>query len=153
MNYFLAPRSGEKSHKNYQSTIKHGIPLNLISAYLTQDEISILSSEDIVYAWGNREGTANAWRKMNIGDIVIFYAKGTLIMTGEVYFKKHSPQLALAMWPPDEKGHPWEYTFFLRNLKYVSLPMKAFNAMVGFKSNYIVQGFIQLKEKRIKKNR
>ena len=119
MNYFLAPRSGEKSYKNFQSTIKNGIPLDRISECLTPSEIKILSSEDIVYAWGNREGTKTAWESMQIGDTVIFYAQGVLVMTGEVYLKKHSSEMALKMWPPDDNGKPWEYTFFLKNLKYI----------------------------------
>ncbi|MFA6000281.1 MAG: DUF3883 domain-containing protein [Candidatus Paceibacterota bacterium] len=151
MNYFLAPRSGEKSYKNFESTIRNGIPLDRISSHLTRDGIEILSSEEVIYAWGNRKGTKSAWDKMKTGDTVIFYAKGVLVMTGEVYFKKHSPEMALAMWPADDNGNPWEYTFFLKNLKYISIPIKVFNAAVGFKLNYIVQGFTQLKEERINK--
>ncbi len=150
-NYFLAPRSGEKSWDNFQSTIKNGVPLERISAQLSPEEIKILSSQDIVYAWGNREGTKSAWNTMQLGDTVIFYAKGVLVMTGEVYFKKHSPELALLMWPPDDNGNPWEYTFFLKNLKYISIPIKVFNATVGYLPNYIVQGFAHLKEDRIEK--
>jgi hypothetical protein len=150
-NIFLAPRSGEKSYKNFQSTIRNGIPLERVASYLALHEVSILSSEDIIYAWGNREGTKSAWEKMNIGDTVVFYAKGVLVMTGEVYFKKHSPGMALAMWPADDNGNPWEYTFFIRNLKYISIPIKVFNATVGFMPNFIVQGFIELKEERIEK--
>ncbi len=81
---------------------------------------------------------------MELGDTVIFYAQGKLVMTGEVYFKAHSAALALAMWPPDENGNPWEYTFFLRNLRYLSIPMAVFNTAAGYKSNYVVQGFSAL---------
>jgi hypothetical protein len=150
-NYFLAPRSGEKSYKNFQSTIKNGIPIERISPYLSPEEISILSSEDIIYAWGNREGTKSAWNEMKLGDTVIFYSKGVLVMAGEVYFKKHSPDLALSMWPPDDNGNPWEYTFFLRNLRYISIPIKVFNAAVGYLPKFIVQGFIHLKQDRMEK--
>lgn len=70
-------------------------------------------------------------------------------MAGEVYFKKHDPKLALAMWPPDEKGNPWEYTFFLRNPQYISIPIKVFNAVVLYKQNNIIQGFTHLNTDRI----
>lgn len=149
MNYFVAPRSGEKSYKNFQSTIKHGVPLDRISEYLEQDELEVLSQEEIVYAWGNRKGTSGAWKKMQKGDQVIFYARKKLIMVGEVYFKKHSPEMALALWPPDEHGNPWEYVFFIRNIKYISVPISIFNAAVKFKPNYIVQGFIHLNKERV----
>ncbi len=85
------------------------------------------------------------------GDIVIFYAKGRLVMTGEVYLKKQSPNLALAMWPPDDNGNPWQYTFFIKNLKYISIPITVFNAAVGYKYNNIVQGFTYLGSEKIER--
>lgn len=149
MNYFLAPRSGEKSYKNFQSTIKNGVPLERIERFLSDEGKSKLDKEDVIYAWGNREGTKTQWERMQYGDTVLFYAKRKLVIAGEVYFKQESKDLALSMWPPDENGNPWRFTFFIKNLRYISIPMQAFNAIVGFKSNYIVQGFIQLKEERV----
>src|SRR6185369_10702737 len=67
------------------------------------------------------------------------------------YFKKHSPELALAMWPRDERGNPWEYTFFLRNLKYISIPIKVYNSIVGHKPKTIVQGFKRIKDEYVHK--
>jgi|GEM_PF-2966551 len=151
MNYFIAPRSGEKSYKNFESTIKHGVPLERIAKYLTENEVGILSNEPIIYAWGNREGTSNAWRKMEPGDMVVFYAHRKLVMIGEVYFKKQDPDLALAMWPKDEKGNPWQYTFFIKNLKYISMPIEIFNTAVGYKVNNIIQGFTHLNNERVNK--
>lgn len=150
MNYFIAPRSGEKSYKNYESTIKNGVPLERISQYLSDQEIEILSKEEIIYAWGNRKGTVGAWKKIQDGDLVIFYANKRLIMTGEVYFKKHSPDIALALWPPDEHGNPWEYVFFIKNINYISIPISIFNAAAKWKSNNIIQGFTYLNEERVK---
>ena len=149
MNYFLAPRSGEKSYKNFLSTIKNGVPYDRIAPFLTDEGKSKVRQQEIIYTWGNREGTRGQWEQMEYGDTVIFYAKGKLVMAGEVYYKQHSPQLALAMWPPDERGNPWEYTFFLKNLRYVSIPMTAFNKIVDYKSNFIVQGFAHLLDPRV----
>ncbi|MBL1433960.1 DUF3883 domain-containing protein [Candidatus Wolfebacteria bacterium] len=150
MNYFIAPRSGEKSHKNYQSTIKNGVPLKRISKHLDSEEVAILSKEEIVYAWGNRQGTVSSWNKMQDGDLVIFYANKRLVMTGEVYLKKHSPDLALTLWPPDDQGNPWEYVFFIKNMKYISMPISVFNSAVGWKENNVVQGFTYLLNERVK---
>ncbi len=150
MKYFLAPRSGEKSHKNYESTIRNGVPLRRIERFLDEEGKRKLATEDIIYAWGNREGTRSQWESMEYGDTVIFYAHRKLVMVGEVYYKLHSDQMALAMWPPDEKGHPWAYTFFLRNLRFISIPMQAFNVIAGYKPNFIVQGFSPITDKYLK---
>src|SRR5665213_273224 len=149
MKYFLAPRSGEKSYKNFLSTIKHGVPFDRIEPFLSDEGKTKVLQQDVIYAWGNREGTRSQWGKIEYGDKVIFYAKGKLVMAGEVYFKQHSAKLALAMWPRDEHGNPWEYTFFIKNLQYLSIPMPAFNRLVNFKSNSIVQGFINLRQERL----
>lgn len=145
MNYFLAPRSGEKSYENYKSTIKYGVPLDRIEKFLPAEGIHKLKQEEIIYAWGNRLGTKSHWEAMQTGDTVIFYAKGALIMSGEVYYKYHNADLALALWPPDEKGNPWEFTFFIKNTHYFNVPIKVFNKTAGYKDNYIVQGFTPLK--------
>jgi len=149
MNYFLAPRSGEKSYKNFQSTIKNGVPFKRIEQSLDDEGKKTLSVEDVIYAWGNREGTRSQWELMENGDTVIFYAHRKLVMAGEVYYKVSNEALALAMWPRDENGKPWKYTFFLKNLRYISIPMQAFNLMVGYKPNFIVQGFTHLTDVRI----
>src|SRR3989344_4435783 len=151
MKYFLAPRSGEKSYENYQSTIRYGVPLDRIAPFLTQEEISTVTAEDIIYVWGNRKGKQREWREMENGDLIIFYAHGKLIMTGEAYLKKHSPELALALWPRDKKGNPWEFVFFIKNVKYISVPIEIFNEAVGYKTNKVVMGFTLLQQFRIDK--
>ncbi|MGZ6005362.1 MAG: hypothetical protein ACXWLH_04395, partial [Candidatus Saccharimonadales bacterium] len=150
MNYFIAPRSGEKSYKNFQSTIKHGVPYENIAEHLTEEGKERLLSQPIIYSWGNRAGTSSQWDRMNYGDIVMFYSKGVLVMYGEVYYKQHSSALAEAMWPLDENNKAWEYTFFLKNLRYIKMPMKAFNVIAGYKPNFIVQGFMHLKGEHLR---
>lgn len=146
MNYFLAPRSGEKSYKNFKSTIRNGIPYERIEDYLSTEGKEKLLKEDVIYAWGNREGTRSQWKMMEPGDIVIFYASKELVMVGTMYHKEYSKEMALAMWPPDEKGNPWAYTFFLRDLKYIRIPIRAFNAIAGYKPANIIQGFMRIKD-------
>lgn len=143
--YFLAPRSGERSYKNFLSTIKHGVPFERIEQYLAPEGKEILGKQEIIYSWGNREGKKGEWDKMQTGDTVIFYASGYLVMAGDVIYKQHNSDLALAMWPPDENGQPWSYTFFLNNLRYFKLPLAHFNLISGYKFRS-VQGFQEVTE-------
>lgn len=143
MRYFLAPRSGEKSYSNFQSTIKHGVPMDRIEPYLSEEGKLILAKEEVIYAWGNREGKKGDWMKMQLGDMVLFYAHSFLVMAGTLVFKQHNPELALAMWPRDDKGNPWEYTFFIRDLKYFKIPITYFNLVSGYKFRS-VQGFQEI---------
>lgn len=144
MNVFIAPRSGEKRYKGNFSTIRNGVNYEKIEKYLDDEGRRKLKSEDQILVWGNRKGLQTSWEKMNDGDIVIFYAHKQLSMAAEVYYKKHDPALALELWPRDENGNPWEYVFFVRNPRYFRIPIEHFNKIVGYKSNYVVQGFSYL---------
>jgi hypothetical protein len=147
MNYFIAPRSGEKSYKNFVSTIKHGVPLIQIENFLTDQGKEVLKKQETIYAWANRAGKKAEWNRMQTNDTVIFYAKGFLVMAGTVIYKQHSKELALAMWPADEHGNPWEYTFFVNNLRYFKIPLPYFNLISGYKFKAIM-GFIQISEEK-----
>ena len=143
--YFLAPRSGEKSYQNFLSTIKHGVPYTRIEPHLTDEGKKLLRNQEVIYSWGNREGKKNEWEKMELGDTVIFYAQGDLVMAGKIIYKQYSPGLALAMWPPDENGQPWAYTFFLSELRYFKIPLSHFNLVSGYKFR-AVMGFQEITE-------
>jgi hypothetical protein len=151
MRYFIAPRSGEKSYQNFLSSIKHGVPYEKIESLLANEGRKILSNQKIIYAWGNRASRSASWQKMEPGDFVLFYAHRKLVSVGRVIYKQQSRDLALAMWPPDEKGNPWEYTFFLDNIKSFEIPMRFFNDLVGWQSNYVVQGFHEIDKTRIQR--
>lgn len=148
--YFLAPRSGEKSYQNFLSTIKHGVPYARIEPHLAEEGKRVLGNQEVIYSWGNREGKKKEWEKMQLGDMIIFYAKGDLVMAGALIYKQYSPELALAMWPPDENGQPWAYTFFLNELRYFKIPLSHFNLVSGYNFR-AVMGFQEITEPHKKK--
>jgi hypothetical protein len=151
MNYFLAPRGSGESYQNFLSTIKRGVSYEDIRPHLSEEGKSILENQERICAWGNKEGTRVHWEKIKAGDTVLFTADKKVFLSAEVYFKERSSDLALAMWPPDKDGTVWEYTFFLRNLRYLSIPMPIFNMAAGYNETYIVQGFVIMKEDKVAK--
>lgn len=146
--YFLAPRSGEKSYKNFLSTLKHGVPYGRIEPFLDGHGKDVLRRQEVIYAWANRAGKKAEWERMQPGDTVIFYSKGAFVMAGDVIYKQHSDQLALAMWPADENGQPWSYTYFLTNLRYFKIPLSVFNALSGYKL-VALMGFLEINSERL----
>lgn len=149
MRYFLAPRSGERAHINSVSTIKHGVPFEKIKPYLKEEGRVILQKQEVIYAWGNREGKKAPWYRMSEGDTVIFYDKGFYVSAADVIYKEYNPDLAFAMWPKDENGNPWSYTFFLTNFRYFKIPKAQMNIITGYKSNFVLQGFLEVSPERI----
>jgi hypothetical protein len=148
MNYFLAPRSTEKTDNNF-STIVNGVPYENIRDQLSDEGRRKVLQQEVIYAWGNRAGTKSTWENMETGDKVIFYKSGMFILVGEVYFKQHSSALSLKLWQADENGKPWEYVYFLRNLEYVQIPIEAFRRIAGYEPKFVVQKSMPLTAKYV----
>ncbi|MFA6427398.1 MAG: HNH endonuclease [Candidatus Magasanikbacteria bacterium] len=145
---FLAPRSNESSYDNFKSTIEHGIDYNRIEPFLEQEGKDILSKENKVYAWGNREVLKSRWDRMQPGDVVLFYSKGNFVMAGNLLYKQFSPEISDALWPRLEKygNQPWSCLFFVHNLRPVLIPLSDINRLANYKENNILQGFQPLNE-------
>jgi rubredoxin len=150
-NIFLAPRSNETSHENFESTIIGGRPYSFVESYLTDDEKKVLSQFDTVSVWGNKESLKARWDKMNPGDYVLFYAKGTFYYSAQVVLTTLNHDLGRALWPNDEDGNPWPCLFFVTNIKEVNIPIKVVQELAGYEPTWDrVQGFMPMRESGIK---
>ena len=146
-NVFLAPRSNETSFKNFESTIVGGRPYSFLEPFLTPDEKSVLSKYKNISIWGNKESLRSRWEKMQSGDFVLFYAKGSFNYSGQIALTKHSPELGAALWPVDEDGEPWTCLFFVDNLKEVAIPIQVLQELAGYAPTWDrVQGFMRLND-------
>jgi len=149
MKYFLAPRSNETAYKNFVSTINVGVNYSQIKNSLNDQGKEILSKVEVIYAWGNKSGKAREWDKIEKDDLIIFYAKGFLVMSGRVIFKQHSKELALSMWPADKTNNEaWEYTYFINDLQYFKLPIQIFSKFGSYNLDR-VQGFMEIKSSHV----
>jgi len=105
--------------------------------------------------WGVTPGTNNVnrnkWEKIQVGDLALFSRDGGIKATAIVTAKFHSPRLAVELWDRDADGDTWEYMYALDEVRNVDIAYPEFNAIVGYKDNYIIQGFNVLdSEKSIK---
>ena len=116
---FLAPRSNETSYKNFLSTINDGVNPELVYPFLAEEEKGALKGHKRFYIWGNLESKKPSWEQMQLGDIILFYAHGSFVYSGECLFKKFSDELGSALWPPatENKGAHWNCIFFVHNLQ------------------------------------
>lgn len=58
--------------------------------------------------------------------------------------------MASSLWDFNSKGQTWEYVYFLDEVREHSIPYVQFNNAVGYKENYIIQGFGVLSEEKSK---
>jgi len=158
MQIFLASRSNETSYKNFLSTIKDGVDFSVVEPYLNKEGKEILRKFKKLFAWGTKETKKSSWDKMRLGDLVIFYKgkekgekEGKFIYAGRLLYKQHSKDLGLSLWPSKKREKPWTCVFFLTDLKPIYLPISEIIKLAGYRDNFIVQGFMHIKEIAIKK--
>lgn len=144
---FFAPRSNETSRENFLATLESGYPINDVQGYLSEDEQRLFIDKKTLFIWGNQEAKRGSWNKMNIGDYVAFYAKGAFVYVGKCILKKKSADLARHLWGNvPTKDVTWEYTFFLDEIRPISMPLSVITDLAKYKKNMIVQGFMPINE-------
>lgn len=149
---FFAPRSNETSRANFEATLASGYPISDVDRFLSGDDKKILAPRKSLYIWGNTKGKKDSWRKMKIGDLVAFYAKGEFVYVGRCILKKQSPEIARQLWGNARgKDYTWEYVFFLDELRPISIPLGVIKELGNYKEKMVVQGFMPIKPEGMEK--
>ncbi len=150
-NVFLAPRSNETSHTNFQSTITVGRKYMEIEPFLNLQEKSVLSKYPNLSIWGNKESLRSRWAKMRPGDWVLFYARGFFTYSARVVLTKYDSELGKKLWPVDEDGEPWPCLFFVDSLKELQIPIRTLQELAEYETGWDrVQGFMPLKPEGVR---
>jgi hypothetical protein len=140
---FLAPRSNETAYKNYISSMQ-GRPREEVVPHLSSEDARKLGSDERFFIWGCQPSLKSRWDKLELGDYVMFYARGKFISVGELIFKTVNEKLAQSLWPINkDTNEPWSCLFFVDNIKEISVSLADFNEMTGYRLNQ-VQGFMHV---------
>ena len=72
------------------------------------------SGDGQFYAWGAKPGSRNqgTWGRLEVGDHILAYQKGRYTFRSRVIEKLQNPDLARAIWGPED-GETWELMYFL----------------------------------------
>lgn len=129
-------------------TIENLVPLTRCESRLSKSVFQQLQDahpSGSAAMWGVTPGSNNVnrnkWERIQVGDLALFARNGGIRATAIVTAKFHSPKLAVELWDRDADGDTWEYMYALDEVRNVDIPYSEFNAIVGYKDNYIVQGF------------
>tara|TARA_B100000886_G_scaffold333290_1_gene287056 strand:+ start:1554 stop:2507 length:954 start_codon:yes stop_codon:yes gene_type:complete len=151
----LQPSSNKDAREHYVDTIENPVSLDSIKSFLDSKTLSILKdiySDGNCYIWGVTPGGNNVtkWNRIQKGDVTLFSKSGKIYASAVTTFKIHNKNLASSLWDFNSKGQTWEYVYFLDEVREHSIPYVQFNNAVGYKENYIIQGFGVLSEEKSK---
>jgi len=147
MQLVLQPCGDPDALEHFVDTVENKVALSRILPFLPEAERKPVADafRDSVAVWGVTpgEGGVNArkWARMQPGDVALMYRNKRFFHKGEVSYKVHAPDLARELWQSRADGTTWEYVFFLTALEGVDIDIARFNAVAGYKPNYVVQSF------------
>jgi len=147
----LQPASNKGAREHYRDTVSSAVDLTSIKALLSPDEAVAIEQnypDQKVFCWGVTPSDKNRrnWEKISRGDVTLFAKSGKLFAKATTTFKSRNRQLATQLWGVNEKGETWEYMYFLNEVQELSIPYPEFNAVIGYKPNFVIQGFMVLDE-------
>ena len=148
MSVILQPCASKAAADHYLDTISNSkITIESIQSCLSDKQIKALYEyypDGKLMVWGIKTGSKTGWDKVEEGDVVLFSAKKQVFASAVVGDKMHNRNLAQQLWGLDTDGNPWEYLYFLSDLRNVEISYEDFNKCVGYKENNVIQGFTVL---------
>ena len=152
MNKIILQPSGNKdAREHYVDTIEKKISIDLIAGYITHidaDELRAIYPDGVCSIWGVTPSEINIkkWDRITKGDVTLFSKSGGIYASGVTTYKIHNRNLALKLWNKNAKGDTWEYIYFIDEVKKLNISYSSFNKVIGYKENFIIQGFNVLDE-------
>ena len=156
-NLILQPTSNKLAAEHFVSTIENYVHISEFEPYVTETFFQTLKEfypDGHVRVWGVISGKNNCnqkkWEKVKKGDIVLFSKKGGVFALGVITATLHNSRLAKYLWQKDGEEQAWECMYFVKNIKKTDMPYEKVNPLLGYKSNFVIQGFTVLDEEKSK---
>jgi predicted Mrr-cat superfamily restriction endonuclease len=140
---FFFTAAGGPAARRLQTSLRDGVPLSQLKAlreiYPLLERYAV---DGRVYAWGARPGSAaeKKWERLNPGDVALVYAYGKFAMWGRVYAMARSAEVAQEIWG-EHKDESWDCMYFLSPVEPLEAERIPVVTALGYKQNYIPQGF------------
>lgn len=141
------------AYQDYLQSVNEGHDPSEFEAYLPEHRIDTLTDPNTenIHLWGST--VDSKWRAVSPGDIALVYRDGRYIAQATVVGKDDNLELAEHLWRtggnPWDPENPWRYLTFLSDVEEIEVDMESFNQLVGYKGEYIPQGFTRVSDTRI----
>lgn len=144
----LQPTANADGRAHYRQTIENPVSRSTWSQHVSQevkDALDLRFPDGNIPFWGVTPGTklANSkkWSRMDAGDIVLFAKNGSYFSRAVVAYTFQSTELARSLWGVDAKGKTWEFMYAVDEVIDIDVPYKELNPVLGYKDDYVPQGF------------
>jgi hypothetical protein len=152
----LQPCGDSDAGKHFVDTIEHPVETAQILQHLSSEQQAVLGpifhNRDAIAVWGVTPGKENVnvgkWERVDPGDTALFSREGHIFASASVAAKIRNESLAESLWKRNGDGETWECIYFLDEVKQLHIPFADFNKAVGYKPNFVIQGFNVLSVER-----
>lgn len=151
---FVVPASGPEASQHYQETIRKKRQFAELERFLPSEDLKVLHGlyHGAPFAvWGARAGRGNArtFQQMNLGDYILFWQRGKIVLIGEIAWKATNRALAEHFWGTNPAGETWEHIYFIINERELAVPAKQLWQYLDYEEHLIPQGFMRVEGRRI----
>lgn len=140
------PTGDKNAREHYVDTIENNVDLKTILPYLSEHdktELSGIYPDGNIKLWGVTSVGSNKtkWEKIRKGDITLFSRDKRIYASAVTTFKFSNQLLANFLWGVNKNGETWENIYTVSELRSLNIPYLSFNKAVGYKENFVIQGF------------
>ena len=148
----MFPCANTVSQQNFHKTMSKKISLHEISNYLLPNQKKDLTAiNNEFYFWGIKSTTDKGWDNIDTDAAGLFFANKEAFAAGTIVYKFINRQLADFFWAPEkDTNRSYKYMFAFSTIEKTSIPQIEINQAIGFKENYVTQGFMGLNKVRSK---
>ena len=146
----LFPCANPISQKNFVKTMEEPHSLMKIQKHLLVNQYNDLKNiGEEFYFWGTKSGTDKKWQEIPNKSLALFFANKFAFSYGFVEYKLINQPLSDYFWGRDEQADKsYKYMFACSQVKKTSIPQWVINETLGYKENFVVQGFMVLNNKQ-----
>lgn len=135
----LQPSANKQALANFDKTIKSFTDLEEIAHLLSKSEMSLLSKDsNSLGFWGIKNVHPATWDRLKEGSLVLFFADKTAFAACTLGRKFKNKKLANFFWG---KQVSFSYMYSVTDMKLIDIPQSVINRSLGYKDNFVVQGF------------
>jgi hypothetical protein len=149
MSLYLVPASRE----NLEISIEKEVAPEQLAPHVSNEELEELrrrAGMEGIRCWAMTVSRRALFEAMQPGDIVLLSESGTGLFThyAQVTSKVRNRAFGDALWPVRGES-PWEFIYFLRNIRRIRISKAELVTKLGYSPNYEVPGTTRVQDERI----